>query len=59
MYFVRQPEQFGLGHAVLCMERVIGNDLITIILLVICRIATARVQRLIWLMSMTKKPNHN
>jgi UTP--glucose-1-phosphate uridylyltransferase len=24
--FVRQPEQLGLGHAVLCAERVIGNE---------------------------------
>ena len=26
MHFVRQPEQLGLGHAVLCTERVVGND---------------------------------
>ena len=24
--FVRQPEQLGLGHAVLCAERAIGNE---------------------------------
>ena len=24
--FVRQPEQLGLGHAVLCAERAVGND---------------------------------
>jgi len=24
--FVRQPEQLGLGHAVLCAERVVGNE---------------------------------
>ena len=24
--FVRQPEQLGLGHAILCAERVVGND---------------------------------
>lgn len=25
MHFVRQQEQLGLGHAVLCAERVVGN----------------------------------
>ena len=25
--FVRQPEQLGLGHVVLCAEHVVGNDL--------------------------------
>ena len=24
--FVRQPEQLGLGHAVLCAERAVGNE---------------------------------
>lgn len=24
--FVRQPEQLGLGHAILCAERVVGNE---------------------------------
>ena len=24
--FVRQKEQFGLGHAVQCAERVVGNE---------------------------------
>jgi UTP-glucose-1-phosphate uridylyltransferase len=24
--FYEQPEQLGLGHAVLCAERVVGND---------------------------------
>ena len=24
--FVRQPEQLGLGHAVLCAERAVGDD---------------------------------
>jgi len=24
--FVRQKEQLGLGHAVLCAERVVGNE---------------------------------
>ena len=28
--FVRQPEQLGLGHAILCAERVIGSDLCSI-----------------------------
>ena len=26
IFFVRQPEQLGFGHAVLCAERVVGND---------------------------------
>ena len=30
--FVRQPEQFGLGHAVLCAERVIGNEPFAVLL---------------------------
>lgn len=30
--FVRQPEQLGLGHAVLCAERVVGNDPFALIL---------------------------
>ena len=30
--FVRQPEQLGLGHAVLCAERVVGNDPFTVLL---------------------------
>ncbi|MDB2475312.1 UTP--glucose-1-phosphate uridylyltransferase GalU [Amylibacter sp.] len=30
--FVRQPEQLGLGHAVLCAERVIGNEPFAVIL---------------------------
>ena len=30
--FVRQPEQLGLGHAVLCAERVVGNDQFALIL---------------------------
>lgn len=30
--FVRQPEQLGLGHAVLCAERVIGNDPFAVLL---------------------------
>ena len=30
--FVRQPEQLGLGHAVLCAERAVGNDPFTVLL---------------------------
>ena len=30
--FVRQPEQLGLGHAVLCAERAIGNDPFAVLL---------------------------
>jgi len=30
--FVRQPEQLGLGHAVLCAERVVGNDTFAVLL---------------------------
>jgi len=30
--FVRQPEQLGLGHAVLCAERVVGNDAFAVLL---------------------------
>ena len=30
--FVRQPEQLGLGHAVLCAERVVGNEAFAVIL---------------------------
>ena len=30
--FVRQPEQLGLGHAVLCAERVVGNDIFAVLL---------------------------
>ena len=30
--FVRQPEQLGLGHAVLSAERVVGNDPIAVLL---------------------------
>jgi UTP--glucose-1-phosphate uridylyltransferase len=30
--FVRQPEQLGLGHAVLCAERVIGGDPFAVLL---------------------------
>jgi len=30
--FVRQPEQLGLGHAVLCAERVVGNDPFVVLL---------------------------
>ena len=30
--FVRQPEQLGLGHAILCSERVVGNEPFTILL---------------------------
>ena len=30
--FVRQPEQRGLGHAVLCAERVVGNDPFAVLL---------------------------
>ena len=30
--FVRQPEQFGLGHAVLCAERAVGNDSFAVLL---------------------------
>lgn len=30
--FVRQPTQLGLGHAILCAERVIGNEAFAVIL---------------------------
>lgn len=30
--FVRQPEQLGLGHAVLCAERVVGEEPFTVLL---------------------------
>ena len=30
--FVRQPEPLGLGHAVLCAERVVGNDAFAVLL---------------------------
>jgi UTP--glucose-1-phosphate uridylyltransferase len=30
--FVRQPEQLGLGHAVLCAERAIGNEAFAVLL---------------------------
>ena len=30
--FVRQPEQLGLGHAVLCAERVVGSDPFAVLL---------------------------
>ena len=30
--FMRQPEQLGLGHAVLCAERAIGNDPFAVLL---------------------------
>jgi UTP--glucose-1-phosphate uridylyltransferase len=30
--FVRQPEQLGLGHAVLCAERVVGNEAFAVLL---------------------------
>ena len=30
--FVRQPEQLGLGHAVLCAERVVGKDPFAVLL---------------------------
>jgi UTP--glucose-1-phosphate uridylyltransferase len=30
--FVRQPEQIGLGHAVLCAERVVGNEPFAVLL---------------------------
>ena len=30
--FVRQPEQLGLGHAVLCAERVVGGDPFAVLL---------------------------
>ena len=30
--FVRQPEQLGLGHAILCAERVVGNDPFAVLL---------------------------
>ncbi len=30
--FVRQPEQLGLGHAVLCAERAVGNDPFVVVL---------------------------
>jgi UTP--glucose-1-phosphate uridylyltransferase len=30
--FVRQAEQLGLGHAVLCAERVVGDDPFAVLL---------------------------
>lgn len=30
--FVRQPEQLGLGHAVLCAERAVGNEAFAVLL---------------------------
>ena len=30
--FVRQPEQLGLGHAILCAERAVGNDTFAVLL---------------------------
>ena len=30
--FVRQPEQLGLGHAVLCAERAVGNEAFAVVL---------------------------
>jgi UTP--glucose-1-phosphate uridylyltransferase len=30
--FVRQPEQLGLGHAILCAERAVGNEAFTVLL---------------------------
>lgn len=30
--FVRQPEQMGLGHAVMCAERAVGNDPFAVLL---------------------------
>lgn len=30
--FVRQPEQLGLGHAILCAERAVGNDPFAVLL---------------------------
>ena len=30
--FMRQPEQLGLGHAVLCAERAVGNDPFAVLL---------------------------
>ena len=30
--FVRQPEQLGLGHAVLCAQRAVGNDAFAVLL---------------------------
>ena len=32
MYFVRQPEQVGLGDAILCAERVVGNEPFAVLL---------------------------
>ena len=32
MRFFRQKEQLGLGHAVLCVERVVDNELFTLLL---------------------------
>ena len=32
MYFVRQAEQLGLGHAVLCAERAVGDDPFAVLL---------------------------
>ncbi|MDB4073614.1 hypothetical protein N9530_02530 [Ascidiaceihabitans sp.] len=30
--FVHQPEQLGIGYAVLCAERVVGNDPFAVLL---------------------------
>ena len=30
--FVRQAEQLGLGHAILCAERVVGDEQFTVLL---------------------------
>ena len=30
--FVRQPEQLGLGHAILCAEKVVGNETFAVLL---------------------------
>ena len=30
--FVRQPEQLGLGHAILCAERVVGDEPFAVLL---------------------------
>ena len=32
MYLLRQPEQLGLGHAVLCAERVVGSEPFAVLL---------------------------
>ena len=30
--FVRQPKQLGLGHAILCAERAVGNEPFAVLL---------------------------